>query len=93
MLGSPSKAPEYDSCDYPTHHNALAECRTRIHICDARMYVHLDGYSVPDKYLFQQHSCNLARLDVGVGHEITFRAIWTDPAKTKALLFWSTGLG
>ena len=93
MLGSLSKVPEYDSYDRRTHHDALAECRTRVHICDARMYVHLDGYSIPDKYLFQQHSCDLTSLNVGVGHEMTFRAIRAGPAKAKTLLFWSTGLG
>lgn len=54
--------------------------------------MHLDGSSILDKYLFQQHSCDLTSFDVGVGHEMTFRAIWADPAKAKALLFWSAGL-
>ena len=54
--------------------------------------MHLDGSSILDKYLFQQHSCDLTSFDVGVGHEMTFRAIRADPAKAKALLFWSAGL-
>lgn len=93
ILGSPGKVPEYDSYDHLTDHNALAECRTRVDICDAGMYVHLDGCSILYKYLFQQHSCDLASLDVGIGHEMTFWAIWADPAKAKALLFCSAGLG
>lgn len=55
--------------------------------------MHFDGCSILDKYLSQQHSRDLTSLYVGVGHEMTLWAIWTDPTKAKALLFWSTGLG
>lgn len=73
--------PRYEPMsDRGTNHNASTECGPHINVSDAGIDVHTDRLTVMHKYLFQEHSVDLARFDVCVWYEVTFRTVGTGPA-------------
>lgn len=75
-----------------THHNTRAKRGAYVDIRDTGVNMHANGMSIMHKNLFQEHAVYLARFDVGVRHEVTFRALRDCPAKAQAFLFSRPGL-
>ncbi len=48
--------------------------------------MHADRLAVVDEDLLEEHARDLARLDVGVRHEVAFGAVGRGPAEAQALL-------
>lgn len=69
------------------NHNALAESNPSVQICNAVMDMHLDGLSVLDKDLFEQHASDLACIDVGVWNEMSIWPVGACPAQTEPFFF------
>jgi hypothetical protein len=83
----PKKQPLMSLQKTNTNHDSLAKCRSRVDICDTWMDMHLDRITILHKNLLQQHSRNLARLDVGEWDKMSLWSFNAGPAETKPLFF------
>ena len=68
------------------HHDAGAQCGPDVDVRDARVDVHADGLAVLDEYLLEQHPRDLARLNIGIWHEVPLWAVRRRPAQAEAFL-------
>jgi hypothetical protein len=75
------------------YHDTLAECTSRVDVCDTRVNVHSNGLTLFfDKNLLQQHPRDFARFNIGVGNEMPFWSVRTAPAETEAFFVRSARL-
>ncbi len=75
-----------------THHDARRERGPDIDVRNARVDVHPDRLSFVHEDLLEEHPRDLARLDIGVRHEVPLWTICLSPTLPEALLLHCSGL-
>lgn len=77
---------------FKAYHDTLTECTPRIDISYTWVYMHPYRSPILNEDLLQEHTRNLASLDIGVRYKVPVWSFRTSPTETEPFFFSGTRL-